>query len=85
MYTQYPVYSKGSIVNVIDRIDPLYKTICTIRAIEQDDKDKTLFFYFLVANDDSLNTKYDPAIGNFFDYLEHCNPRIEFISNPVLD
>ena len=85
MYSKYPVYSKGSIVNVLDRIDPLYKTVCTIRAIEQDDQDKTLYFYYLVANNDELNKNFDPRIGYFFDYLEYCNPRIEFVSAPVLD
>lgn len=85
MYSKYPVYPKGSIVNIIDRIDPLYKTVCTIKEIEQDDQDTSLFFYYLVANNDELNNKSDPRIGNFFDYLEHCNPRIEFVSSPTLD
>ena len=84
MYKKYPVYQKGTIVNIVDRIEPTIKTLCTIKALEQDDLDKSLYFYFLLANDETLNTKYDPQIGYYFDYLEHCNPRIEFVSNTTL-
>ena len=44
MYEKYPVYAKGSIVNIVDRVEPTIKTLCTIKAIEQDDIDRTLYF-----------------------------------------
>ena len=84
MYEKYPVYAKGSIVNIVDRVEPTIKTLCTIKAIEQDDIDRTLYFYFLFANDESLNTKFDPQVGYYFDYLEHCNPRTEFVAQATL-
>ena len=35
-YEKYPVYPKGTIVNLRDIIDITDGTVCTIKAIEQD-------------------------------------------------
>lgn len=83
-YAKYPVYPKGSIVNLQDIIDPMQGTVCTIKAIEQDDQDPSLFYYYLYANNEEKNDKTDPVVGRFFEFIEHCNPRLILLSNATL-
>ena len=84
-YTKYPVYPKGSIINLRDIIDENDGVVCTIKAIEQDVDDPSLKFYYLFANDLEKNDKFDPIIGRYFDIIEHCNPRIILLGTPTID
>ena len=82
-YAKYPVYPKGTIVNLRDIIDLTDGTICTIKAIEQDEEDPSLKFYFLYANNEDKNDKFDPIVGRYFEYVEHCSPRLIVLSKPT--
>ena len=66
----------GDIINIVDNID--YETIHsgTIRKIEQDDEIEDLFFYYVRANDESMNVNYDAEIGTFWRLIESCSDKI---------
>lgn len=74
----------GTIVNLIDRVDPTTGTVCTIRYVEQDNEFPGLYFYYLSANNDELNTKFDPKIGNFFEMSSNNDEHLIFLSAPTI-
>jgi len=83
-YSKYPLYNRGSIVNLQDIVDPTEGTVCTIKAIEQDEEDPSLFYYYLYANDENKNNKTDYRVGRYFEFIEFCNPRIILLSNATM-
>ena len=64
----------GTICNLIDREDETMGTMCTVRFIERDDEICNLYYYYLIANDESKNIYSDPRFGVYFAYVEHDCP-----------
>ena len=63
----------GDIIDIIDDIDYEVVHSGTVRKIEPDDEIEGLFFYYIRANDESMNTNYDPQIGSFWRVIESCS------------
>lgn len=78
-------YNIGDIVEVFDKIDPENQStvIATIKYIEPDNEIKNLYWLYLVANEEALNTNIDPKVGSFWVIREHCNPFIKLINHAV--
>ena len=76
---------KGTVIALRVRIDPEETTICTIRAIEQDEDIPGLYYYYLCANEEVLNDKIDPKIGMYFEFVEANSDRIIVLSKPTLN
>lgn len=54
-------------VIVLDKIDLQTRTNATIVLLEEDNEINGLFYAYLVAENKSLNTQYDPKIGYYWD------------------
>lgn len=72
----------GDIIEVADKIDPENQptVIATIKHIERDDDFHDLFWLYLVANEEVLNTNMDPVIGYYWDLAVDNSPYIRLIS-----
>ena len=70
----------GTLCQLRDLIDYDIKVDCTIRLVEQDDEIPTIFYYYLLANDDNKNIQYDPRIGNYFDIIVNTSDRLSVLS-----
>jgi hypothetical protein len=77
------IYRNGDIIKVKDAIDPKYEEIGTIKFIERDTENPSLFWLYIIANEETLNNKMDPKYGIFWQILEHSNNRIELLSRAV--
>lgn len=77
----------GTIVNFIDRIDPMIRTLCTVKFIEEDDDYPNLFYYYLVANNQDLNIHQHPQFGNYFEIVAEplaLEGVFEVVSQPTI-
>jgi hypothetical protein len=74
----------GDVVEIVDQVDPGITNEGTIKFIEQDNENATLFWLYIVANEEVLNDKPDPKIGMFWELLEHTSDRITLLSRAVL-
>lgn len=68
----------GTVVTVIDDIDYSLSTTGTVKFIEQDDELEFIQWLYIRANDESLNTNYDPRFGNFWIIKESVNDKLIF-------
>lgn len=50
----------GEVCAYIDKIDPESVVNCTVKMVEPDMEIPGLVYYYLIANDESLNDKIDP-------------------------
>lgn len=83
-FVNTPLLQIGSVINLIDLVDPTDGAVCTIKLIEQDDEDMALHYYYLYANNDALNIQWDQRIGKYYTIIEHCSPRIIPLSTPTI-
>ena len=83
-FAETPLLPQGSIINLVDLIDPTDGAVCTVKLIEQDDEDMALHYYYLYANNEALNVQWDHRIGKYYTIVEHCSPRIIPLSAPVM-
>lgn len=74
----------GDIVEVEDIVDPGVTNKGVIKLIEPDSENSTLFWLYIVANNDLLNYNPDPRIGMFWEILEHTSSRITLISKATV-
>lgn len=78
------IFYLGDIVSVIDKIDTTIFNIATVKFIEKDNEFKDLFWLYLVANEETLNDKFDPNVGEYWQIIESNSPYIEIISRAVM-
>lgn len=74
----------GSIIYIMDQIDPDIKTYGTIRLVEQDNDIPDLQWYYVMANDEMLNVQFDPRIGNYWRIIENTSEYIISIQPPTM-
>ena len=56
----------GRVVILLDEIDPSIRTKGTICFEELDDEIDDLFWFYIRANDQGLNTEFDYRFGNYY-------------------
>ena len=60
----------GTVCVLQDWVNPLIEITCTVKHVEVDEANPTIMYYYLIANDDSLNDKTDPRFPwAFYDML----------------
>lgn len=74
----------GDIIEIIDNIDYSIITKGTIRMIEPDNEIPDLLWIYVRANDESLNTQFDPRIGNFWTMTNNNDDHIKSIGPATL-
>lgn len=76
----------GDIIEVADNIDPENQptTIATVKYIESDDIFPDIYFLYLIANEEVLNTKIDNKIGYYWDITTHNSPFIRLLSRATI-
>ena len=74
----------GSIIYIMDQIDPDIKTYGTIRLVEQDTEIPDLQWYYVMANDETLNVQFDSRIGNYWRIIENTSEYIISIQPPTM-
>ena len=79
-------FQVGDIVEVADKIDPENQptTIATIKRVEQDNSFVGLYWLYLLANEEVLNTKLDPNIGYYWEILPDNCPFIRLLSRATV-
>lgn len=75
----------GDIVEVADKIDPENQptTIATIKYIERDN-DLDLYWLYLMANEEILNTNMDPNIGYYWEIISNNSDYIRLLSRATI-
>ena len=76
----------GDIVEVADKIDPDNQptTIATVKHIEQDNDFPNLFWLYLLANEDILNTNMHTTLGYYWEIIPDNCPYIRLISRATV-
>lgn len=74
------IFYPGDIVRVLDQIDLESTVIATVKGIEEDDEFRGLFYLYLVANNETLNNKFEPKIGYYWDIITNNSPYITLLS-----
>lgn len=62
-------FNIGDVVIILDRIDLESKITAVVRLIEADEYFDDVYYLYLAAEDDSLNDKFDPRVGNYWDLI----------------
>lgn len=70
------ILSKGTVCVLLDRVDYNIYHICTIRFVEEDEEVEGVYYYYLLANEDDLNTQEDPRLGKFWTIVGNNDPHI---------
>lgn len=85
MYIQCQ-FQIGDIVEVADKIDPENQptTIATIKHIELDNEMPGLFWVYLIANEEVLNTNMDPTLGYYWEIVPDNCPYMRLISRATV-
>ena len=78
------LYDIGDICNLVDKLTLEDGVICTIKYIEQDDEIPEIYYYYLIANNESLNDKFDPNIGYYYAIVESTNEYLIKISDKTI-
>ena len=75
----------GDIVEIADKIDPENQptVIATVRHIERD-TELDLFWLYLMANEEVLNTNIDPKIGCYWDLISDNSDYIRLLSRATI-
>lgn len=81
MFCQFQI---GDIVEVADKIDTDIITTATIKHIEQDTEIPELFWLYLIANEEILNTNIHPIIGYFWEIVSSNSEYIRLISRATV-
>ena len=76
----------GDIVEVADKIDPENQptTVATIKHIELDNDIPDLFWLYLIANEEVLNTNMDPKLGYYWEIIPSNCPYIRLLSRATI-
>lgn len=74
------IFYQGDVIRVLDRIDGESTITATVKYIEEDDEIEGIFYLYLVANEESLNDKFDEKIGYFWTIIESSSPYITIVS-----
>lgn len=77
------IFYPGDIVKILDKIDGESTVIATVKGIEEDEELKGIFYLYLVANEDSLNDKFEEKIGMYWTIIESCSPYITILSRAM--
>lgn len=74
------IFYPGDVVKILDKIDGESTIVATVRGIEEDEEIKGIYYLYLVANEDSLNDKFDEKVGYFWTIIETTSPYITVLS-----
>lgn len=76
----------GDIVEVADKIDPENQptTIATVKHVEYDNDFVGLFWLYLVANEEVLNTNVHPTFGYYWEIVPDNCPYIRLLSRATI-
>lgn len=76
----------GDIIEVADRIDPENQptVLATIKGIEPDNEIPGLFWLYLLANEEVLNTNVHPTLGCYWTLVEDTNDYIRLLSRATI-
>lgn len=66
----------GQIITIYDDIDYNITHNATIKLIEKDEEINGLYWLYLRANEEELNTNVDPRIGTFWRIIESTSEKI---------
>lgn len=71
------LYPIGTICTYVDELDPDNSVTCTIKYIEKDEEIEGIWYYYLIANLESLNDKMDPRFPwPYFNIVHHADPKL---------
>ena len=76
----------GDIVEVADKIDPENQptTIATVKYIEKDNEIADLYWLYLIANEELLNTNTHPAFGYYWEIVPDSCPYLRLLSRATI-
>jgi hypothetical protein len=74
----------GDIVEIIDKIDTSISSIATVRLIEPDNELPGLFWIYLMANEEVLNSNLHPTIGSYWDIIPSDSEFIKLLSRATM-
>lgn len=76
----------GDIVEVADKIDPENQptVITTVKFIEQDNEIPGLYWLYLMANEEVLNTNMHPLFGYYWEICPENCPYIRLLSRATV-
>lgn len=76
----------GDIVEVADKIDPENQptVIATVKYAESDDTIPDLFWLYLLANEEVLNTNVDSKCGYYWELIPSNSDYIRIISRATI-
>lgn len=74
----------GDIVEIIDKIDTSISSIATVKLIEPDNEIPNLFWIYLMANEEVLNSNMHPIIGYYWDMIPSNSEYIKLLSRATL-
>lgn len=79
-------FKTGDIVEIADKIDPVNQptTVATIKYIEPDNEIPNLFWLYLIANEELLNTNMHPTFGYYWIIIENNSDYIRLISRATV-
>jgi len=74
----------GDIVEVADKVDTDITTIATIKIIEPDADLPNVFWLYLLANEEVLNTNMHPVVGYYWDIIASDSEYIRLLSRATI-
>lgn len=76
----------GDIVEVADKIDPENQptVIATVKYVEPDNEFVGLYWLYLVANEEVLNTNTHPTLGYYWEIVEDSSDYIRLLSRATI-
>ena len=79
-------FNIGDIIEVADKIDPENQptTIATVKYIEVDTDIPGLFWLYLLANEEVLNTNTHPVFGYYWEIVPDDCPCIRLLSKATV-
>lgn len=80
------VFQIGDIVEVEDKIDPENQptVIATVKYVEKDNELSNLYWLYLLANEEVLNTNIHPVFGYYWEIVPDNYPYIRIISKATI-
>jgi hypothetical protein len=79
-------FQVGDIIEVADKIDPENQptTIATIKYIEPDNEIEGLWWIYLIANEEVLNTNMHPTLGYYWTLVADDDQYIRLLSRATI-
>jgi hypothetical protein len=76
----------GDIIEVADKLDPenLPTMIATVKYIEPDNEISGLYWLYLIANEEVLNTNMHPTLGYYWELVADSDQYIRLISRAII-